>query len=536
MALGTSGSYDKQSKMSTLYAGNNSKITLAGPTLVGQAGVSILAEDQSTIEIGPAIDNETGEIAVSSFDLGTASNHTNVDLHSTRACLVANRNSTINIHDLGNYRGLWTGTVGSTVTDYDYDTLDISAYTASGSLRFIANPMDSNAVTLNSTNSVGYTEVVNPQFTQDGAAYRYLSDFTKTLGGMCVRALGNSTVNVNNVHFGKGPNASPLDGIIYDVSGSDCDKLLIWNIADSSKLTAAHVSVSGNYPADAGYHGPQSYWTSSNNGTTTGTASVTYGAPSATPDFGSLSVLDPFGAGGSSVSAVWKAVSGVSVNDPFDRFFPVLGNIDSSSVSALTQRAGIPVSGITVNGIQLGSSSTTLYNNQGIFRIYFSPKSECKYLAHDVSGYQNGPLDYRTNKYGRTFSGAFGAVYQIFAQGYGLSGPVSGVPTSPELSSIYPTLLKLSRDTNSDGIPDTLYTSGYYYCKEFLDDDPSQVILDESASNLFANSKNCAVGMGGRPRRVTIYKAGTSEDFSESNSGDIYGFKSANVFDLKRDN
>jgi len=538
MALGTSGSYEKQSKMSTLYAGSNSKITIAGPTVVGQGGVAILAEDGSTIEIGPAKDNETGELAVSSFALANAANHTSVDLHATRACLVANRNSTIDMHDLGSYRNTWIGTVGATVADYDYDVADLSSYVGSGSLRFLANPMDSNAVTQNTTNTIAYAETTNPTFTTDANTntYRYLADFSKTLGGVCVRALGNSTVHVNNVHFGKGPNASPLDGLVYNASGSDCDRLLIWNIADSSKLSVAHVSVSGQYPADAGYHGPQSYWTSSNNGSTTGTATVVYGAPSSTPDFGALSVLDPFGAGGSSVSSVWKSTSGVSINDPFDRFYPVLGNIDTSTVSALTQRAGIPISGITVSGIQLGTSSTSLYNNQGVFRIYFSPKSECKYLAHDLSGYENGPLDYRTNKYSRSFSAQTGVVYQLFAQGYGLSAPVSGISTTPELSSIYPTLLKLSRDSNGDGIPDTLYTSGYYYCKEFLDDDPTQVMLDESAANLFANAKNCAVGMGGRPRRVTIYKAGTDEQFSESNTGDIYGFKSANVFDLKRDN
>jgi hypothetical protein len=539
MALGTSGSFEKQAKMSTLYAGANSKISLAGPCVVGQAGVSILAEDNSVIDIGPAVDNETGELAVSTLSLGTNTNHTSVDLHSTRACLVANRNSTIHLHDLGNYKNYWTGTIGSAIADFDYNLGETSAYVGNGSIRFLPNPIDSNAVTVNSTNTIGYAETVNPTFSNDATTntLRYLANFDKTLGGMCVRALGNSTVNVNNVHFGKGPNASPLDGIFYNASGSDCDRLMIWNIADGSKLTAAHVSVSGTYPADAGYHGPQAYWVSSSNGTTTGTATVTYGAPSGTPDFGSLSVLDIFGAGGSSVSSAWKTTSGVSVNDPFDRFFPVGTDIAASTASALAQRAGIPISGITVSGIQLGSSSTSLYNNQGVFRLYFSPKSECKYLANDLSGYENGPLDYRTNKYSRSFSATFGAVYQIFAQGYGLSAAVSAVTTSPELSSIHPNLLKLSYDSNGDGVPDSLYPSGYYYCKEFLEDDPGQVIIDESAANLFANAKNCSVGMGGRPKRVTIYKAGTDEEFSESNPGaTIYGFKSANVFDLKRDN
>ena len=538
IVLGPSGTAAQQATLSNLYAGSNSKISIAGPTLIAQAGIDILAEDNSNIIISPAIDNETGELAVSAFGLTNPTNHTSVDLHSTRACLVANRNSTINIEDLGNYKALWTGAIGATVTDYDYETLSTSAFIASGSLRFLPNPNDTAIVDANSNNTIGYADSINPTFTFDTNRYRFIPNFDKTLGGVCVRAVGNSTVNVNNVHFGKGCNSSPLDGIVYNVSGSDCDRLLIWNIADTSRLTAAHVSVSANYPTDVGYHGPQSYWTSSNNGTTTGTPVVALGAPSATPDFGPISVLDPFGAGGSSVSSTWVAVSGVSINDPFDRFFPVDSTLTNAQLSSLTQRAQIFVKGMTgASGIQLGSSATDLYNNQGVFRIYFSPKSECKYLSHDVSGYENGPIDYRINTYNRSFSGGFGVVYQLFAQGYGLSGPVSAVNTSPALSSIYPTLLKLSKDSDGDKIPDTLYTSGYYYCKEFLEDDPSQVMLDESAANLFANAKNCSTGMGGRPRRVTIYKAGDTENFSESNPGDtVYGFKSANTFDLKRDN
>ena len=67
-------------------------------------------------------------------------------------------------------------------------------------------------------------------------------------------------------------------------------------------------------------------------------------------------------------------------------------------------------------------------------------------------------------------------------------------------------------------------------------------MLDESAANTFANAKNASVGMSGRPRRVTLYRArsdSASNPGAEAYEGDVLatqGFKSANIFDLKRDN
>ena len=101
-------------------------------------------------------------------------------------------------------------------------------------------------------------------------------------------------------------------------------------------------------------------------------------------------------------------------------------------------------------------------------------------------------------------------------------------------------MLKLSYDSDSDGIPDKLWTSGFYYCQEFLDDNPLQCLLDESAGDTFANAKNASIGSSGRPRKVTIYRSRSSDDrSSESSIGDVsgaYRFKSASIFDLTRDN
>ena len=122
-----------------------------------------------------------------------------------------------------------------------------------------------------------------------------------------------------------------------------------------------------------------------------------------------------------------------------------------------------------------------------------------------------------------------------------MSAPVSavqGVAGSLDVSTYYPNLLKLSYDSDADGIADTLYASGFYYCKEFMDDNPSQCMLDESAAETFANAKNASLGSSGRPKRVTLYRSrGADQRASEANEGDaIIGIKSANIFDLKRDN
>ena len=65
-------------------------------------------------------------------------------------------------------------------------------------------------------------------------------------------------------------------------------------------------------------------------------------------------------------------------------------------------------------------------------------------------------------------------------------------------------------------------------------------MLDESASNTFANAKNASLGLGGRPVKVTLYRSrGVESRGSEAFPGDAsgsLGFKSSNIFDLARDN
>ena len=70
-----------------------------------------------------------------------------------------------------------------------------------------------------------------------------------------------------------------------------------------------------------------------------------------------------------------------------------------------------------------------------------------------------------------------------------------------------PDLLRLSYDSDDDGVADELWTSGFYYCSEMLEDDPTQCILDESAARTFANAQNASVNFAGTPIKVTLFRA-----------------------------
>ena len=525
--------YGTQRTTAGVCADKNSVVNFHGPTAIAQFGVDVLAKDNSVMNFEPRRIKGSYYPDIDSFDLSSPRNHTTVELHSTRSCLVAQRNSTINMRDLGAFPANWGSTAsGVAALDVASYTLDNSSVVSGGSLQFFANPQDSQVITTDSLNTIpSYTVPLIPE--QRGTTNVLLvkdSGYTApdygvrsgvSKGGVCVRVVENSTVNANNVHFPVPVNASPADGLYYDASGSECDQFFIWNVADTSRLNASYVALSGMHPISCTQHGPSALWASSDGGTSEVIAS---GAPIGTPDTGSLSILDAFGAG----SGVWTVPSGVDINSNFNRFYPLSGNVPQEISEALSQ-AGINVSG----GATYTFGFEGAFVNRGFFRLYWSPKSSARLLQSDLSGYTKGSFPHDGN-----FSGVVGPAYQLFAQGYNCSAPLSALVPLGEFnaSSIAPDLLKLSYDSDGDGVYDTLWTSGFYYCGEILDEDPTQCILDESAADMFANARNASVGLAGRPRKTTIY-SDTTDRNSEGYPGDgIGGFKSASIFDLSRDN
>jgi len=295
-----------------LYASKGSNIKLQGPTSIVQLGIDALAEDNSTIEITPH-QSSNGSLLVSSFDLNNGQNHTMVELHSTRSCLVANRNSNILMENVGHYSDKWNaGAYGSSITlPQDYTSSADALYCASGFIQFYPNANVAQALASNVKGSVIIPSSDNKYRFRSGTAPIYngfiyvgggdAEDASAvTTGGMCVRAVENSLVQANNVHF---PATWPItSSIIYDYNGDapldgpKCSRLFIWNIADDSLLKASYISVKGLHPRDSGYVGPSGTWGSFS------------GAPAGTPDTGTLSVLDYYGK--STTNPYGKSASG----------------------------------------------------------------------------------------------------------------------------------------------------------------------------------------------------------------------------------
>lgn len=329
-------------KYAGVYASLNSIVEFNGPTVVGQYGVDILAEDNSVVNINPHL-VAGGGLDISGFNLDDKFNHTAVELHSTRSCVVVNKNSSFNIRDLGsyikNYNKTQTGVDAAAGSDYPLGSYDIDQYVSGGSIQFFPNPHPEGALNVyisqggtgnNGVEDFGdYTTNDSFSFNSNrdmlyfhpaGATLATANGYSSiTNGGWCVRAVNDSLINIFNVNFPCGWwNAS---GIIYTCNTNLCDRLFMWNIADSSKIRASWVSVSGNYPRVAGYYGPSGDWGNS-------------GLPSSTPDTSSISVLDYFGKTtrnpyGSQVSASnfgpFRLYFGV---DPVTNFFNYSGVAD----------------------------------------------------------------------------------------------------------------------------------------------------------------------------------------------------------------
>ena len=229
-----------------------------------------------------------------------------VELHSTRACIVVDKNSSLNVKDLGSFRQTWSATALFTASGPDYggdtDTLINSNYVSGGSLQFYPNP---NSNTANAAPTVTGTALANAfvKYSNGYGALKALNssplEFSSvTFGGMCVRVLNNSVANIHNVNFPCGwwnPSAAYYDEDVTFDSGGACFRPFIWNVADQSQLKSSFLSVSGKYPRLAGYVGPFGYWRQSN-------GQAASGLPTGTPDTSSMSILDIYGSNPSAVA------------------------------------------------------------------------------------------------------------------------------------------------------------------------------------------------------------------------------------------
>ena len=498
------GPATQQQVLAGIYAGDQSKVYVAGPTTIAQYGVGALAENESVVGFGPHLID--GYFNVSGFNLTTTNNQTKVQVHSTRAGLVANKNSQIVMKDMGDFNDRWADKykedlIGTSYdADYPTDTNTSlyygtnrsadEAYCVSGSMNFYPNPF---AYYGNGTNKLNLDAQATPTnvTTMAGDAQRgwlniALTDLSSvSYGGMCVRAVDNSEVEVRNVNFPV--NWTNTSGAYYDASASECELLKIWNIADSSKLKVSYASVNGVHPQEvsASYYGPSAVWAS-------GTEVSLSGCPSSTPSTSGLSVLDSFGKGKD-------------------------------------------------EGGEIGFYGKTDFENVGPFRLYVSPTPKAKFLGYpyNAGGYfapAVPPAAFYSMGFDFIATGVdIGAPYQVIAQGYNPSGDCSA-SFIDAVSSIYNDLA-FSEHIITLPIPQQLENdaSSFYYTSAMLDTNENNIWLDESGMNLFANAKNGTLNSSGRKRFVNYYAAATNypgEAYWRTTKGK--GIGSLNLFDLER--
>lgn len=366
-----------------LLAEDNSTVAFRGPTALYNAGVNVYVKNGSTVIFEPH-KKDDGGLDLESFPLTDPKNHTMVEVHSLRACLVADNNSNIIMQDLGDYSNGWSL---EQIEGTNYPTDDTAAYTSAGFFQFYPNPDAGGDVYADARFSDPLSERGTLRVMSEFGSNQYYWGFDRstsdpytyddvTNGGVCIRAQNNSNVRVRNVNFPCGWwNTS---GVIYDaypVAGNDyCTKTFIWNISDNSTLHADHLSVSSSWPAAVGYFGPSAVWFSG----TGGTLGPNYGAPSSTPDTSSLSVLDFYGLG---LDNVWPLPNGTKTRYGFS----------------------VP-------------------QNQGPFRIYVGVDSAANTLQQD---------------------GYLGYARQLFAQGYNTSGNLSAIDSA---SSVYGKVIRETDD------------------------------------------------------------------------------------------
>jgi hypothetical protein len=275
---------------SAVYAGQNSKIRISGPTKISNFGVAALAEDSSKIEIGPALSElGTPDISLNPTD---PSGHSLVELHATRACLVANNKSTIEMIKCG------AAVTGSTINSVE-DNLDRDNYHSNSFIQFypngfteeLMNPAGGKYADLslgNAVSSIAGWKNRNTPGLDSFASPNRLNHNSNSTGGMCVRAVGGSNVIVDQSNFEVRMNASDLSGAYYNVDGSGNEgegiytgsggdvtsadsmgteddhyagsQIFMWNIADTSRIVASNLLVNGVDPSAAGFHGPAGRW------------------------------------------------------------------------------------------------------------------------------------------------------------------------------------------------------------------------------------------------------------------------------------
>mgnify|MGYP003644242287 CR=1 FL=1 len=492
---------DLLNSKASFYAGNHSTLRMSGPTKISGLGVGVLGENNSNVEFGPVVD-EHKHIDVINYDLSTgtaAAGHSKIDVHALRSCVVVNKNSTLKMEDLGGSATAGTGPGFNDASSVDslkeIDSL-ATACTSGGYFQF--HPNGYTDMILSST-FLGSTNIGAAASTRTGNLGAQTGTST---GGMCVRAVGNSIVDVNRVNFPMGANPSAVSGVYYNLEGSGGEhatgyagpngngntphseqrfggsQIYIWNLADTSRIHAANLLVSGVTPSSIGggtganYHGPAGKW------------------------FNGVG-LDYYGSDGAAgFSATDVTLASYENNGPFRLMFGTRGVVKSyfdlsgNTVSSLGYQADKALS-------SAGGSPIDQINGQG----YMVQVSSVSSLTHSDSTYAG---QYENAVYGDAVFGAYSGTSSIPENYIGSQG--NGLVSVP-----------------------VIHGEWQGYMRNFL---------DESAANTFANAKHSA---NERVGFVSIYnsnidpmRGGEGRDSFDQPVTFGKGVRSLNLFDLDR--
>tara|TARA_R110001599_G_scaffold215276_1_gene413468 strand:- start:812 stop:2698 length:1887 start_codon:yes stop_codon:yes gene_type:complete len=86
---------------SPVCADNNSTLELTGPTKISRFGVGALADNNSVVKFTTPNNGAIPEVV--KYGLLDSRNHTQVEIHSSRSCFVANKNSGVVLEHLGGF-------------------------------------------------------------------------------------------------------------------------------------------------------------------------------------------------------------------------------------------------------------------------------------------------------------------------------------------------------------------------------------------------------------------------------------------------
>lgn len=584
-----------------VYAGRNSVVEFTGPTKLSRFGVPVLAEDGSTMLFGPpTIDGSESKVDVDRFtcssltDTTAPDEHTSVEIHSTRAGLVANKNSNIRIFHIGGWAPETLRTTNfstdSLMNDNHPSQMDhaLSACTSAGYFRFFPNGFTSG---LAGHETVKLAAIPTRHKREQSLSNGISNPEVRTKmshGGMCVRAVGNSTVDVNGVNFKFEGDASSCSGVFYDYKGGDrlngiTDPYHVNNINwwPTAGLTTLASHTKGGYMLDA-----SAFITSSMTKTdfNAGATAVLYNASSFMPNInqvlnGIASLENPIVYPSyASNLMLWNIADTSRIHVANCK----VNKVDPSAWCDANNAHG--PRGKWANGVALdyygtGGLATTFnpklrvvntdrgHENYGIFRLLLGHRGQLKSLVEVSAGGGGADVACQGFQFGGAIDQINGAGYQTWSshavslssademlRSTGLEGAsalhgIGGLSGTEEVfgqgwaasATDHPAGIQgvISSYTDAEGreritvpgmpIP-PLHMDWQGYMRNFL---------DESGANLFTNAKHAA---SKKVNAVSIYHSSTNAFAvgGEGRDADVddatygVGCRSLNLFDLDR--